>query len=301
MNRRDFLTRTATVAALAPVLRTPAATSAKPLFEISLAEWSYHRTLRSGAMKHMDFPKVAKRQHGIAGIELVNQFFADKAKDQAHLREFKKGADGEGVNVLLIMCDGVGSLGDPDATKRKAAVEGHHTWADAAKFLGCHSIRVNAATGNVGSFEEQQKRAADGLAGLSEYCATLGLNCIVENHGGLSSHGQWLAGVMKLVGKPNCGTLPDFGNFNLGQGQAYDRYQGIQELMTYAKAVSAKSYAFDADGDETTMDYRRIMKIVLDAGYRGWVGIEYEGGQVSEPEGINATQELLKKVRDELA
>jgi sugar phosphate isomerase/epimerase len=199
------------------------------------------------------------------------------------------------------MCDGVGSLGDPDAAKRKAVVAGHHPWADAAKYLGCHSIRVNAATGNVGSFEDQQKRAADGLAALSDYCATLGLNCIVENHGGLSSHGKWLAGVMKLVGKPNCGTLPDFGNFNLGQGKTYDRYQGVQELMPYAKAVSAKSHDFDADGNETNTDYRRMMKIVLDAGYRGWVGVEYEGGQLDEQEGIKATHELLKKVRSEMA
>jgi sugar phosphate isomerase/epimerase len=289
------------LAALAPVLGKTHAASARPLFEISLAEWSYHRTLRSRAMTHMDFPKVAKRKHGIAGIELVNQFFFDKAKDQAHLREFKGQAEGEGVKVLLIMCDGVGSLGDPDTAKRQAAVQGHHPWADAAKFLGCHSIRVNAATGNTGSFEEQQKRAADGLSALSDYCAKVGLNCIVENHGGLSSNGQWLAGVMKLVDKPNCGTLPDFGNFRVGQGKVYDRYLGIEELMPFAKAVSAKSYAFDDDGNETTMDYRRIMKIVLDAGYRGWVGIEYEGRELSEPEGINATHDLLKKVRTEMA
>lgn len=301
MNRREFLTRTTALASVAPTLRTLGATSANPLFEISLAEWSYHRTLRSGAMSHLDYPKVAKREHGITGIELVNQFFFDKAKDQAYLREFKGRAESEGVRVLLIMCDGVGSLGDPDAAKRKAVVEGHYPWADAAKFLGCHSIRVNAATGNVGSFEEQQKRAADGLAGLSDYCATLGLNCIVENHGGLSSNGQWLSGVMKIVGKPNCGTLPDFGNFNVGRGEVYDRYQGVKELMPYAKAVSAKSYAFDAEGNETTIDYRHMMQIVLDAGYHKWVGIEYEGGGLSEPEGVKATHNLLKKIRSELA
>ena len=187
-------------------------------------------------MDHLDFPKVARQDFGIDGIELVNQFMMKQAKDQAYLAEFKKRAAGEGVNILLIMCDGEGSLGDPDPKKRLQAVINHHKWADAAKFFGAHSIRVNADTKGEGSYEEQQKRAADGLRGLSEYCGKLGLNCIVENHGRLSSNGAWLAGVMRLVNLPNCGTLPDFGNFQIAEGQWYDRYQGVAELMPFAKA-----------------------------------------------------------------
>jgi sugar phosphate isomerase/epimerase len=180
---------------------------------------------------------------------------------------------------------------------RRRAVQNHHKWADAAKFLGCHSIRVNAETNDTGSFEEQQKRAADGLAALSDYCRPLGLNCIVENHGHLSSNGKWLAGVMRLVAKSNCGTLPDFGNFTIRPGEQYDRYVGVAEMMPFAKAVSAKANDFDRDGNCVETDYRRMMKIVLDAGYRGHVGIEYEGNRLSEKDGIDATRDLLVRMR----
>ena len=169
----------------------------------------------------------------------------------------------------------------------------------AAKFLGCHSIRVNAHS--EGSYEEQQKLAADGLRQLSEYGAKSEIGVIVENHGGLSSNGEWLAGVMKLVDNPNCGTLPDFGNFSLGDDKWYDRYKGVDEMMPFAKAVSAKSHDFDAEGNCVETDYKKMMEIVLKHGYHGWVGIEYEGGKISEPEGIKATKKLLEKVREELA
>jgi sugar phosphate isomerase/epimerase len=281
--------------------------AAAPLFNISLAEWSLHKTIFGGQLEHLDFAKTAKTDYGIEAVEYVNQFFKDKAKDMDYLREMKTRVEGEGVRSLLIMCDGEGRLGDPDPQKRTQAVENHYKWADAAKFLGCHSIRVNAAS--EGSFEEQQKLAADGLARLTEYGAKLELNVIVENHGGLSSNGKWLAGVMKLVNHSRCGTLPDFGNFCLRRESApgtpcaeeYDRYQGVQELMPYAKAVSAKSHEFDENGNETQTDYMRMMKIVLDAGYHGYVGIEYEGDQLSEPDGIRATKKLLEKVMQELA
>jgi sugar phosphate isomerase/epimerase len=297
MNRRDFLRHSSLAAA---AIAAGCATSSKKenrSFSISLAEWSYHKALYGKKMTHMDFPVVARRTHDIEGIELVNQFFKDKATDTAYLAEFKKRSETEGVKILLIMCDGEGALGDPDEAKRKQAVINHHKWADAAKYLGCHSIRVNAETNDTGSFEEQQKRAADGLAMLSDYCRPLKLNCIVENHGHLSSNGKWLAGVMKLVGKSNCGTLPDFGNFTIRQGEKYDRYVGVSEMMPYAKAVSAKSYDFDNNGDCVETDYRKMMKIVLDAGYRGWVGIEYEGERFPEKDGIDATRDLLTRLR----
>lgn len=308
-SRREFLRRAAALSAGVTLAGAAGCTSpsgapraGRGPYRISLAEWSLHNALfgrRGPKMDHLDFPRVARQDFGIDGIELVNQFFKDKATDTAYLQEFKRRADGEGVQVVLTMVDGEGALGDPLPDRRAKAVENHHKWADATKFLGGHSIRVNAETQGVGGWEEQQKRAADGLARLSEYCAGLGLNCIVENHGHLSSHGQWLAGVMRLVNLPNCGTLPDFGNFNLGNNTWYDRYQGVTELMPYAKAVSAKSYDFDADGNCVETDYRRMMRIVLDAGYRGWVGIEYEGGKLSEHDGIRATKALLERVRSE--
>jgi L-ribulose-5-phosphate 3-epimerase len=271
----------------------------EPLYKISLAEWSLHRALFDKKLDHLDFSKVAKNEFGIEGVEYVNQFFKDKAKDTKYLADLKQRGDELGVTHVLIMIDGEGHLGDPNEAERKKAVENHHKWVDAAKFLGCHSIRVNAHA--EGTFEEQQKLAADGLRQLSEYGASQGIGVIVENHGGLSSDGAWLAGVMKMVDHPNCGTLPDFGNFQVSEGKWYDRYKGTDEMMPFAKAVSAKSHNFDADGNCIETDYKKMMEIVLKHGYHGWVGIEYEGSKISEPDGIKATKKLLEKVRDELA
>jgi sugar phosphate isomerase/epimerase len=305
MNRRQFLqTSSAFAAGIGIASVTGCSTTccaAKHWFEISIAEWSLHRNLRANKITNLDFPKIAKNDFGIHAVEYVNQFFMDKAKDQAYLKELKTICDGEGVRSVLIMCDGEGNLGDPDTAKRQRAVENHHKWAEAARFLGCHSIRVNAATGNVGSFEEQQKRAADGLATLGEFTHKLEINTIVENHGGLSSNGEWLSGVMRMVGRKYVGTLPDFGNFTVdaAKGLYYDRYQGTKELMPFAKGVSAKSHEFDAAGNETKTDYHRMLKIVKAAGYRGYVGIEYEGAGLDEYAGVRATKKLLELVRTE--
>ena len=264
------------------------------LFDISLAEWSLHKTLFSGKLTNLDFPRVAKERFGIHAVEYVNQFFKDKAKDAGYLGELAKRAEDVGVKNLLIMCDGLGDLGHPEDAARTKAIENHFPWVEAAKRLGCHAIRVNAAS--KGSFEEQQKLAADGLSRLSDYAKQLAISVIVENHGGLSSNGEWLAGVMKMADRPNCGTLPDFGNFH-----DYDRYKGIEELMPFAKGVSAKSHDFDDDGNETHTDYTKALQLVLDAGYHGYVGVEYEGSSLSEDDGIIATKKLLERVRDQLA
>lgn len=298
LNRRSFLGASAGFAAVAMASRSVFAASVDAKFEISLAEWSLHKTLFDKKMDHLDYAMTAKKEFGIEAVEYVNQFFKDKATDAKYLAEMNKRAADHGVKQLLIMIDGEGQLGDPDAAKRKTAVENHHKWADAAKTLGCHSIRVNA--GSSGSYEDQMKQAADGLRSLSEYGAKLNLNVIVENHGGLSSNGEWLAGVMKMVGLKNCGTLPDFGNFRIKDDEMYDRYKGVTELMPFAKAVSAKSHDFDEKGNEIHTDYFKMMKIVLDAGYHGFVGIEYEGSKLDEFAGIKATKALLERVRAEL-
>ncbi|WP_020566922.1 sugar phosphate isomerase/epimerase family protein [Neolewinella persica] len=275
-----------------------AETAVTPLwFDISLAQWSLHRTLRAGDMDNLDFAKTAKMDFGISGVEYVNQFFKDKATNMDYLKQMNQRADDHGVTSVLIMCDGEGQLGDTDTKGRMKAVENHHKWVDAAKFLGCHSIRVNAA--GKGTAEEVAAAATEGLGKLSEYAKTVGINVIVENHGGYSSNGKWLSGVIAATGMDNCGTLPDFGNFCIerspdGCKEMYDRYQGVAELMPFAKAVSAKSHNFDADGWETESDYKRILKTVKDAGYTGWIGVEYEGSDLSEAEGIRKTVELLK-------
>ncbi|MCP3904002.1 MAG: sugar phosphate isomerase/epimerase [Planctomycetes bacterium] len=271
---------------------------AEPVYEISLAQWSLHRALFAGELTALDFPRVTRTDYDIGAVEYVNSFFKDKATDTAFLDELAGVASDHDVRSLLIMVDGEGALGDPDTAARRTAVENHHRWVEAAKHLGCHSIRVNAQSS--GAPDEQRGLAADGLRTLTEFADTHGINVIVENHGGLSSNGAWLASVIERVDHPRCGTLPDFGNFRVGEDDWYDRYQGVTELMPFAKAVSAKTHEFDADGNEVQTDYRRMMRIVLDAGYRGYVGIEYEGTKHTEPEGIRATKTLLERVREEL-
>lgn len=296
-NRRIFI-KTTIAATAGTMLVSPAfagIAAKKSPFKISLAEWSLHKTLFAKEMTNLQFP-VVSRELGIDAVEYVNQFFKEQAKDEKYLAELLKITKNEGVTNVLIMCDGEGMVGAPEKAERIKTVENHKKWIDAAAFLGCHSIRVNA--GSKGSYEEQQKLAADGLHMLCEYGDTKKINVIVENHGGLSSNGDWLSGVMKMVDHKRVGTLPDFGNFTINRetGEEYDRYKGVEQLMPFAKGVSGKSYAFDAQGNETTMDFYRLMKIVKDSGYKGYVDVEYEGSELSEKEGILATKKLLEKV-----
>ena len=297
VSRRDFL---AASAALAVAPSAFAATRPEPLFKISLAQWSLHRAFfaKKDDPKRLDplnFAKIAKDDYGIDAVEYVNQFYKDKKADGAYLSDLKKVATDNGVKSVLIMCDGEGALGDASEKKRLQAVDNHKRWVEWAKFLGCHCIRVNAQSS--GSYDEQLNLATDGLRKLTEFGDTMKIGVIVENHGGLSSNGEWLAKVMKKVDHKGCGTLPDFGNFG-----DYDRYKGTDELMPFAKGVSAKSHDFDAKGNESKTDYRKMMDIVCKKHkYSGYVGVEYEGGKLSEPDGIKATKKLLEVVRDEMA
>ena len=298
MKRRDFVRHTAIIGAGLPLMRFDAL---RDPFKISLAQWSLHRALRAKQLDHLDFARAARRDFQIDAVEYVNQFFPDKATDRAYLKEMKKRADDAGVRSLLIMIDSEGELGDVDATKRGQAVENHFKWADAARSIGCHSIRVNAYS-QAESPAEAMKLCADGLRRLVEFADRQKINILLENHGGLSSNGAWTRDLVRMVDHRRLGTLPDFGNFQLKSQpeEWYDRYQGVDEMMPYAKAVSAKSHDFDAAGNETHTDYLRMMRIVLKHGYRGYVGVEYEGNQLSEPDGIRATRDLLIRVREQL-
>lgn len=303
-SRRDFLKKTAFAAMGAGLLPGLACqgNEKKLFFEISLAEWSLHRTLRAGKLDNLDFAATAKNEFGIDIIEYVNQFFKDKAEDTAYLKDLLQRSKDNGVRNHLIMIDGEGGLGDTDDAARTQAVENHYKWVEAAKFIECETIRVNAY--GEGSAEDVGAAAVDGLGRLGEFAAKVGINVIVENHGGYSSNGTWLANVMKQVNRDNVGTLPDFGNFCVQRDpndwkiciDEYDRYQGTQELMPYAKGVSAKSYDFDEKGDVIETDYYRMLKIVKDAGFKGIIGIEYEGDSVSEYDGIRATKLALERV-----
>jgi sugar phosphate isomerase/epimerase len=258
-------------------------------YKISLAEWSLNPSLFKNTITNMDFPRIAKETYGLDAVEYVSTFFRDKAEDEEYLTQLKNECDKYGVKSLIIMVDGEGNLADTSLSRRNKAVENHYKWVKAAKFLGCHSIRVNA--GGRGTMGQMQAAAIDALTKLSDYAADYGINVIVENHGGNSSIGKWLAEIMKSVNRPNCGTLPDLGNF-----YEYDRYKGVADLMPYAKGVSGKTHDFDENGNETQIDYERMMKIISDSGYKGYIDVEYEGRNLSEDEGIKASIALLKKV-----
>jgi L-ribulose-5-phosphate 3-epimerase len=310
LNRRVFLEATAAGAALWGLGSRGALAdepTGKPAagkigdFKISLAEWSLHKWLFSErskmAERNLEFPKIAREQYGIEGVEFVNQFFKDKAHDSAYLKELKTRANDVGVTCVLIMIDGEGDqdFGSKDQARRDKAVENHKKWVDAAASLGCHAIRIN--TGHHYSPTDVTATAED-CSKLTEYGDQHGIKIICENHGGMSSDPNAMIALMKGVNKPTFGTLPDFGNFPQSGGKyTIDVYDAIARLMPYAKGVSAKSYDFDDSGHETKLDYARIMKIVTDADYHGFVGIEYEGGKLSEPEGIKATKKLLEAVR----
>jgi sugar phosphate isomerase/epimerase len=306
LSRRSFLQGAATGGALLGIgLRGLPVLAAEPTgkpaagkigdFKISLAEWSLHKALQAKKIDNLDFPRIAREEYGIEGVEYVNKFFKDKAHDSVYLKDLNKRAADHGVANVLIMIDNEGDLSAPEQADRAKAVENHKKWVDAAAALGCHAIRVN--TGKHYSSTDVVK-AAEACAALADYGAQHKIAVICENHGGPSSDPDALLALIKAVGSKSFGTLPDFGNFPKKEGKyAIDVYDAIARMMPFAKGVSAKSYDFDDAGNEKNLDFARIMKIVTDAGYNGFVGIEYEGSRLSEPEGIKATKKLLEKLR----
>lgn len=284
---------------------------ASPFFKLSLAQWSLHRAIENNELDPLDFAEKAKAM-GFQGIEYVSGLYAKKLESmgmEAILEALKANSEKHGVENVLIMVDGEGDLAADDENERNMAVENHKKWVDAAKFLGCHSIRVNLFGSK--NADDWVANATVGLKELAEYGQTKDINVIVENHGGFSSNAGLLAEVIKKIDMDNCGTLPDFGNFCVkrdGVGhwdgkciEQYDKYKGVEEMMPFAKGVSAKSYEFDADGNETTLDFPRFLKIVKDAGYTGYVGVEYEGSAASEDRGIELTRDLLLKIGKDLS
>jgi sugar phosphate isomerase/epimerase len=273
----------------------------KLFFKISLAQWSLRKSLWSGNLTTLDFASTARNVYGIDGIEYVNQFFKDKATDNIYLTDLKNRASDNGVRNLIIMIDMEGNLATLDESKRMKAVDNHYKWIDAAKFLGCHSIRVNAA--GKGNRDEVAAAAIESLGTLCEYGEKDGINVIVENHGGYSSDPGWLTYVIQQVGKKNCGILPDFGNFTISiwPPNYYDTYKGMEELMPYAMGVSAKSRDFDSSGQHKTSDFKKILQIVKNSGFTGYIGIEYEGYKLSSEAGIKATRHLLIESAEDLS
>lgn len=284
-------------------------------FKLSLAQWSLNKPIFSGELDPMDFAERAN-DLGFEGLEYVTQFYAQRINEaedpeeemQVVLDGLKAKSEEYGMENLLLMIDGEGDLASTDAVARNQAVENHKKWVDAANYLGCHSIRVNLFGAEVP--EDWKNSAADALKKLSEYAKGKNVNILVENHGYLSSNIDLLVEVMEMVDMENCGTLPDFGNFCLKREggerweaaciEEYPKYEGVEKMMPYAKAVSAKSYTFDEEGQEEIIDYKKMLKIVKDAGYTGYIGVEFEGNEVSPKKGILATKNLLVKAGKQL-
>jgi sugar phosphate isomerase/epimerase len=303
-SRRQFINKVAGAAGLAFFSKQSFGKMNTPnsWFEISLAEWSLNKRLFDNKITNLDFPSISKKQFGISVVEYVNQFFKDKAEDTNYLNDLLQRCKDNGVKNHLIMIDGEGGLAEPDAKERNKAVENHYKWVHAAKHLGCATIRVNSF--GHGSREDVKKASVEGLSKLGEYAAKENINVIVENHGGYSSDGQWMSSIMREVNMKNVGMLPDFGNFCIKSEngytwgnnciEEYDKYKGVAEFMPFAKGVSAKTMKFDANGNCVETDYDRMMKIVKESGFRGYIGIEYEG-DIPEDEGIRKTKVILEK------
>jgi hypothetical protein len=277
--------------------------------QISLAEWSFHRALQSGKMDHLDFPARAKNEFGISAVEYVNGFFGgtkmdfkEAAKNQPYLSELLKRSQDVGVVNHLLMCDDEGPLSTPGQKERLESVDNHKKWLDVAKFLKCKTIRVNLH--GEGTSDDRKKASVDSLGRLGEFAKPMNLNVVVENHGSVTSNGDWLIDVMKQVNMQNVGLLPDFGNFCIthpwgtiqeGCDEKYNIYKGIQQMLSYAKGVSAKTYDFDGNGEQPLLDYQRLIGIVKSSGFKGYIGVEFEGINQSEEDGVRNTQLLLKK------
>ena len=281
-----------------PEARAEDAPRAHLPFKISLSQRSLGKEYAAARLDPLDFPRVAGG-FGVDAVEYVSTFYAAKLKNKRDLAELKRRAAGEGIWSKLIMVEDAAALGAPDAKGRRRAVDEHKKWVEAAAFLGCHAVSVRAASR--GSEDDQVKWLSDGVRSLCKFSEPFGIDILLENHDGFSANGTWLGEVLSAVGHPRCGSRPDFGNFKLDDGRQYDRYQGVRELMPFARAVSAKAYDFNERGEETSINYAQMLKIVLDAGYHGHVAIEYDGKRLSEQSGILRTQQLLEGVRTRLA
>ena len=284
---------------------------AEPFFKMSLAQWSFNKSFRSGGVSPYEFARLAS-ELGFEGLEYVNQLYPDvmdsedkSAAIAAFVEKNNVLAAQYKLQNVLIMIDSEGDLASSDENTRSEAIANHKLWIDAANQMGCSAVRLNLF-----GESDPEKWVANSilsLTDLADYAADKNINVIVENHGRLSSNVPVLMKVINGTGKSNCGTLPDFGNFCIaeeGYGslfdgsckEFYDPYKGVSEMIVKAFGVSAKSYDFDEEGNETTLDYKRLIKIVNDAGYKGFVGVEYEGSRLSEEEGIIATKTLLEKI-----
>jgi L-ribulose-5-phosphate 3-epimerase len=291
INRRDslkLLSLGASALVLPHLLRAKGGLKSNGL-KLAVQQYSFNRQLRDGSLEILDYPKIVVEGTGIKALEYFNGHIEDKAGDTSFFRELKQRCNDLGVTNTMMLCRSSIPLDSPDAKKRAQSVDEMKVWLEATKTLGGTTIRVDCKS--PGKYDEKKQHAADGLNALCDVAESMKMDIVVENHGGHSSNGKWLAELMQIVNRPNCGSLPDFQNF-----KDYDPYQGVEDLMPSAKIVCAKSKHFDYKGNETNVDYERMMKIVLDAGFKGYIGIEFEGHDMDPIAGILATKKLIERI-----
>ncbi|MDA7903822.1 sugar phosphate isomerase/epimerase [Mariniblastus sp.] len=274
-------------------LSNPPRVVAPDWLTLAVQQYSFNRQLRSGEMNILDFPKTVVEGTGIKALEYFNGHIEEKMKDTAFFKQLRKRSDDLGAVNTMMLCRSKNAVDSPDAKIRKLAIEGYRPWLEATRVLGGKYIRVD--TRHKGEAEKQKGFAVAGLRSLCKVADEYEMGILVENHGNHSGNGAWLADVMKKVDLANCGTLPDFQNF-----KEYDPYQGVAEMMPWAKILCAKSKSFDDNGDEENVDYRKMLKIAKAAGFRGYIGIEFEGHGIDPVVGINSTKQLIQKVMREL-
>lgn len=260
-------------------------------FQIGIQEYTFHRWLGSGKLKHLDYPALAKEKLGISHIEYWSKPFANKHTDKKYVRELANRTAGEGMKNVLILVDISNELDSKDAKQRSRSVEEHKAWVDCASQLGCAAIRVNCRSG--GNREENLLNAVEGMRSICDYAQSSKVKVVIEPHGGYSSDPDWLLAVMKKLNHASAGILPDFNNFG-----RFDRYDGVRRTLPYAPAVCAKALNFDNKGIETHTDFFRMMKIIYKSEFSGVISIEFEGHDLNPIAGSLKTKALLQKAFD---
>jgi len=295
--------------------------------KISLQVYSFAPLMMAGKFDLKDFPEMVRNTYQLDGAEYWSIAFTGRENNEAFLKELKQKSDDNGVNNTIILVDDINiltmesgpSLASLSSEERSRAIDFHKIWVDTAAKIDCHSIRINLKS-NDGTAEEVQEVCSESISKLIEYSSQSNISVVLENHGGLTGNGKWLSGLIKNINNEFVGSLPDFGDFNFCQTRGdlnfanvdrecemkYDKYLGVEELIPYAKGISAKSHDFDKNGSETKTDYKRMMEIIKNSDFSGYISIEYEGAMLSmllnrdsylsSHDGILATKSLLEKL-----
>ena len=281
-SRRDFIEKTALLSAtglIAPALalKSKTMTSRMTYDDISLAQWALVQEIRDGKWKNLDFPRVAREDFGLNGIEFVNTLF--EVPTANYLNQLKKNADDHGVEMVLIMVDHEGDGCEPTAELRKQFVINHRKWIDIAQYLGCKSIRTNCRGPENVDKDEALKWAAESYHMLLEHAMEAGIGVSIENHGGVSNDADWMVSLLKEVNNLYFGSYPDWRS----PTDDFDNINYLEKMLLWALGMSYRNQPTEAGS-------AKMIKMCHDAGYRGWYGIESSGR-----EAIMQGKELLKK------